>query len=114
MPKRPRCLRTGKLLGIREYLKRTYETEEFWPLWEDGLGQAQKLGIEYLSNTSEEILTSANEFLLRQQGQYQEDEEEITLRTKFFEIVDKVPGPYRFFTPISTSFLRMNSYLLDS
>ena len=113
VPKKPRCVRSGKPLRLPEFLQRTYHNPEFWPMWEDGVMQRERLGIEYDENSEGELGDAVEEFFLRLDGKYVESEREFKLRSAFESLTKELPGPYQIRTPISTRFLDKNSYLLD-
>jgi putative glycosyltransferase (TIGR04372 family) len=113
IPKKPWLISEKRYLTLNEYFAKTYYQPKFFEVWENGVEQRKRFGVEYHDNTEAEITAACKEYLARAAGTYQESPEEQLLRKQFDEITQALPGPFKFKTPISTSFLAMNRYLLS-
>ncbi len=107
IPKKYWDVTKSRCLSLTEILNNKYELIHH-------AGEFSDNGIKLIENTSEEISALAFEMHSRLNQTWVEETEDIILREKYNNLIEKYNYKYSEMPQISTSYLRSNTYLLES
>ncbi|NQW22655.1 MAG: TIGR04372 family glycosyltransferase [SAR202 cluster bacterium] len=113
LPKKLWLLEDQRFMTFREFLETGPDFLELGPIKFPGFIHFERIGVEVVENTPEEIIAVAMEMDERLNGTWQITDEDRELQQRFWSILE-VTGPNEDFRPrMGAEFLRQNRELLD-